>query len=255
MTAPSLSKAQLGRSVQDLDERIVATCNDLMRMRVYTPKMTVDNKNEVARLKRESAQRQDRLTTRIREARHHDLFLYRQACDQVFQEMGIAAPPAIVSSRQAQLLLHVHLMTILDHQTELLRKHKKREVLRLGEELNTLQQEQCMNENKILCDILNLESQIKDLEEKLASCPLRTLDGPPPSPPAKAPKRDVSSSSNRTLETTVSWDNSVSDDDDLYSSAEFVPPLVQSPRSLAAPRRPEGLVALSASGKMAFTPL
>ena len=254
MKETRLSKAALSRSVQDLDERIVATCNDLMRMRVYTPRMAVDNTNERARLKRQCAQRQDLLTSRIREARlATDLPLYRKACDQVFEEMGIVAP-AIVSSRQAQLLLHVHLMTILDNQTELLRKHKKREVRRFAEELNAIQQEQCMNESKILRDILSLESQIKDLEEKLASCPLRTQDCSPSSPcEAKPPKREVSSSSNRTAETTVSSDHSASDDDDVCS-AELVPPLVQSPRSLAAPRRPEGLVALSASGKMALTP-
>lgn len=253
-TAPRLSKAALSRSVQDLDERIVATCNDLMRMRVYTPRMAVDNTNERARLKRECAQRQDLLTARIREARlATDLPLYRKACDQVFEEMGIVAP-AIVSSRQAQLLLHVHLMTILDNQTEMLRKHKKREVMRFGEEVNAIQQEQCMNEGKFLREILILESQIKDLEEKLASCPLRTQDCSPSSPREKHPRREVSSSSTFTLETTVSSDHSVSDDDNLYSP-EFVPPLVQSPpRSLAAPPRPEGLVALSASGKMTLTP-
>ena len=242
-----LSKTALSRSVQVLDEKIVNTCNDLMRMKAYTPKMAVDNTNERARLKRECEQREGLVASRLRGGRHSkDLSMYRSVCDQVFEEMGIAVP-AIVSSRQSQLLLHVHMMTVLDNQTDLLRKHRRREFLRLQEELNTLQQEQCMNESRILRDILNLESQIKELEEKLAGCPLRTeeLKGSRLLPP----KREVSSSSNRTMD-TISSDGSASEDDDVCSG-EFVPPMVQSPR-FSAPSRPQGLVALSPSGNTAL---
>ena len=237
-TPPSVSA--LGCAVQDLDERIVHACNDLMRMQAYTPRKAVDNANERARLKRECEQREGLLETRIRERRQaKNLSLYHEACDQVFAELGIAVP-AVVASRQAQLLLHVHMMTVLNNQTELLSRHKRRERLILDEELNTMQQEQCRNESHMLREIMDLEEQIKDIEEQIANCPLLSSeDLGSRTTLFRTPKREVSSSSNETLETaSLDMSLSVDEDDHIF---DFAAPMVQSPR-LTAPRRPKSLV-------------
>ena len=62
----------------------------------------------------------------------------------------------------------VHLTTMLDIQTELLRRHKRTEAYTLEAELNTIQQDQCVNENRMLRSILDLEAEINDWKEQLA---------------------------------------------------------------------------------------
>ena len=147
-----LSKATLRRSVQELDSKIVAACNDLLRLRSYTPRMVVDNSNERARLKRVCEQREALLKKRLQEAISSKLLCtYQEVCEQSLAEQGRSIPVA-VTSRQVQLLHHIHTMTIFDNQRDLLDKHKSQEYVDLENEVNKIQQEQSMNENRILRD-------------------------------------------------------------------------------------------------------
>ena len=239
------SKATLRRSVQELDSKIVAACNDLLRLRSYTPRMVVDNSNESARLKRVCEQREALLKKRLREAISSKLLCtYREVCEQSLAEQGRSIPVA-VTSRQVQLLHHIHTMTIFDNQRDLLDKHKSQEYVALENEVNKIQQEQSMNENRILRDIIELEDQIANLEKQLNDCQLLTTKSRVPL--LRKTKECVLSS--RTLETTLSDSLSLGDDEYL---TEFVPKLDLSP-TMSAPGRPKGLIKMSSQEKARLT--
>jgi hypothetical protein len=184
-------------SVQELDQAIVIACNDLMRMKAQTPRKIVDNSNDRARMTRECEQKEAVLAGRLRTARlSKDLSKYREVCATVFSEAGLAVP-AMVASRHAQLCLNVHLMTILENQSELLEKHKHIEVIQLEDQMNQIQQERCISENSMLRHIIDLEKQIKELQEPLAKC-----KHPPPKKGSVS--RQKSSDSSRTIDTASS---------------------------------------------------
>lgn len=243
---PSVYKVELGQLVRELDEKIVNACNELMRMKAYTPRRKVDNGNERTRLKRECEQREALIGERVRRVKvSKGGPLYREACDEVFAQMGMSVP-AIVASLQAQLLLYVHLMTILDTQTELLCTHKRLEAHKLEAELNAIQQEQCINENRMLRSVLKLEADMNALKEQLVSCPRRAQSSESSQTPFLRKRQEHSSSSDRTLNTVSSGECSLSLEDDEYNT-EFSPK--QSPKALSAPGRPSNLVKMSSPQK------
>jgi hypothetical protein len=183
-------------SVQELDQAIVLACNDLMRMKAQTPRKIVDNSNDRARMIRECEQKEAVVAGRLRTVRlSKDLSKYREICATVFSEAGLAVP-AVVASRHAQLCLNVHLMTILENQSELLEKHKHIEVIQLEDQMNQIQQERCISENIMLRHIIDLERQIKELQEPLAKCEHPPLE--------LGVSRQKSSDSSRTIDTVSS---------------------------------------------------
>lgn len=205
-----------------------------MLMKAQTAQKIVDHCNERARMKRAAEQKEALLARRLENGRKSkDISTYRGVCDQVFNGMGVKLP-AIVASRQAQLCQNVHLMTIAENQNELMRKHKRTEFVKLEEDLNMLQQEQCMNESSLLRDILKLEQKIKHLEHQLEQCPLLTETADETR--FIFSTRKNTSGSDRTLD-TVSSDVSLDGSDVV----ELVPSIVRSPR-LSAPSRPTSLV-------------
>jgi hypothetical protein len=168
-----------------------------MRMKAQTPRKMVDNSNDRARMTRECEQKETVLAGRLRAARlSKDLSKYQEVCAAVFSEAGLSVP-AIVSSRHAQLCLNVHMLTILDNQSELLEKHKHVEVVQLEDKMNRIQQERCISENIMLRKIMDLERQIKELQEQLEERRNRT-------PKKGCVSRHKSSDSSRTVDTVSS---------------------------------------------------
>eukprot|EP00977_Amphora_coffeiformis_P026602 scaffold28180_cov88-Amphora_coffeaeformis.AAC.1 len=65
----SFCRTTLTHKLQELDENIVNACNDLMRMKAYTPRKKVDNSNTLARLKRECERQELLIADRLRHAK------------------------------------------------------------------------------------------------------------------------------------------------------------------------------------------
>ena len=211
------TRTALNHAVQELDEKIVEACNELMRLKAYTPQQRVRNINEKNRLRKECEQRELQWKERLRKARlSQDSSCHQQVRDHVFADLPF---PAIVASRQAQLLLGIHMMEVLANQTELLQKDKRNEYLQLEDDMNGIQLDQCRNSQQQLQEILALERQIKELGATLASYPQRTAD------PSTSILVDRSKHSTESVE--KSSDDSCSSDE---SSAE-----PSSPLSLSSP--------------------
>lgn len=110
-----------------LDQEIVAACNKLMELKLDSARQRVDSSNEKARLKRELEHTQRDWESSLRSFRMtKDLAAYKEACALVFEEDGIKVPP-LAAARQAQLCLHVHLMTSLENQRDMLENQLKKE--------------------------------------------------------------------------------------------------------------------------------
>lgn len=230
LAPPSSPKTPISRHVQSLDEQIVSACNDLIRLKAQTAQKKVDNCNERALMKRDAERKEIVLAKRLRQVRtSKEISTYRDVCDQVFGQHGVKLP-AIVTSRQAQLCQSVHLITVTDTQTDLMRRHKRTELLKLEEDLNKLQQERCINEHSLLRDILELEQQIQEIECSLEACPPVTEKADH----TVFSKRKNTSESDRTLD-TISLE-----EDARESDKDFIPATVQSPL-MTAPRRPVSL--------------
>jgi hypothetical protein len=151
--SPSLQAPTAGLLVamtDQLDNRIVAVCNELMKQKVLTAKQKVDNRNERASLTRAMQEQIVLLDGRLRTSRHtKDLTEYLAACDRAFNEDGVNIP-AFASLRQAQLCLNIHNMTVLDNQIALLKQQRKQEISILELERNKLIEESTISEVLLL---------------------------------------------------------------------------------------------------------
>jgi hypothetical protein len=170
--SPSLQKPSpglLAAMTDQLDNRIVAACNELMKLKVLTAKQKVDNRNERASLMRAMQEQIVLLDGRLRTSRHaKDLTEYQAACDRAFNEDGVNIP-AFASLRQAQLCLNIHNMTVLDNQIALLKQQRKQEISLLESERNKLIEESATSEVLLLNQVVKLEREIRDLQSKLAA--------------------------------------------------------------------------------------
>jgi hypothetical protein len=207
-------RTTLSQAVQKLDEDIVQAINELMAIQAYKPKIKAQHLNELEKLSRECVQTERRWQDGLRQARmSKDNPLHKQVCKEVFADV---ATPAIVASRQTQLLIRLHTMEVLATQTEMLEKHKRMEYLKLEDELNTVQQLQCLNSQRQLSDILALETEIQTLQAKLEDCPKRTED---PSTSSLARLRKASEETNTTHDTC-----SISDQEEEDASSSLSSP-------------------------------
>lgn len=168
-TTRAMTKASRSSSADQLDNRIVAACNELMKLKVLTSKQKVEHRNERASLLRAMQQHMVRLDGRLRTSRHtNDLTEYQAACDRAFNEDGVNIP-AFASLRQAQLCLNNHNMTVLEHQIAILKQQRKQEISLLESERNKLMEENATSEVLLLNQIVHLEREIRDLQAQIAA--------------------------------------------------------------------------------------
>ena len=150
-----------------IDFQIVAACNELIELQSKTTNDKVDNRNERGRLQREMEQQKRGIDAKLRNMRHtKDLSVYREECSKVFEEAGIPVP-GLAEARQAQLCLHVHLITIYDNQLDLLdRQHQKeRDALQL--EKKRVRERTAEREIQLLNEIVRLQNEVQELQEKM----------------------------------------------------------------------------------------
>ena len=148
-----------------MDLKIVAACNELIGTKSKTLTQRVDHTNERARLRRELDHQKRQLDKRLASLRvTKDLSVYREACTTVFDEAGIRIP-GLAAARQAQLCLHVHILTVLDNQHELLKKQGHRERTALEVQSNRVRDSIATCEIHYLNQMVQLEQQLQELQE------------------------------------------------------------------------------------------
>jgi hypothetical protein len=205
------SNSNITISHDELDNRIVAACNELMKQKALTAKQKVDNRNERARLHRALIEQTLLLDGRLRTSRHtKDLTDYQAACEIAFLNADGVTIPAFASLRQAQLCLNLHNMTVLDNQIAVLKRQRKQETSLLELERNKLPEESATSEVLLLNHVVTLEREIRDLQSHIAGLAAATIslssasnyDGKVnnPSPP-RSVIRMKSSDSNNTVDT------------------------------------------------------
>ena len=151
--------------MDEMDLKIVAACNELIGTKSKTLNQRVDHTNERARLRRELDQQKRQLDKRLASLRlTKDLSVYREACTTVFEEAGIRIP-GLAAARQAQLCLHVHILTVLDNQHELLKKQGHRERAALEVQANRVRDSIATCEIHYLNQMVQLEQQLQELQE------------------------------------------------------------------------------------------
>ncbi|KAL7580938.1 hypothetical protein ACA910_005755 [Epithemia clementina (nom. ined.)] len=169
--------------MEKIDMEIIAACNELIVLKSKTTQQRVDNRNERARLYRELEQRRREVDKRFRSMRlTKDLSVYRDVCTQVFDEAGIAVP-GLAAARQAQLCLHVHVMTVMDNQLDMLALQGQNEILAMEMELNRVREGMGEREIQLLNQIVCLQRQICELKEWIETTTPSTP--PPPRTPKK----------------------------------------------------------------------
>ena len=196
---------------QELDEKIVSACNELVRLKAVLPKQKVENVNIRDTLQRNLEELNGQLDTKLKSYRKNSgrmdvtgMTFYKQACNQVFKEAGIPVA-AFTRGQQAQLCQYIHLMMVGEHQYFQLQKNCEDITAWLEHTIHRLQEEQAEMEILLLNEIVKLEREIQDLKEKFASGKDRKR---------KVPSRSIiSSDSNLTASTWCSESDGESSDE------------------------------------------
>jgi len=198
---------------QELDEKIVSACNELVRLKAAAAKESVENVNIRDTFQRNLEELKGQLETKLQSYRKNKrmdltgMTIYKQACNQVFKEAGIPVT-AFTRGQQAQLCQYIHLMMVGEHQHFQLQKNCEAIRAWLEHTIHRLQEEQTEIEIQMLNQIVNLEQDIQDLKQKCESSKdcKRNM-----------PSRSVSCDSTLTASTWSETDGEMSDKSDENS--------------------------------------
>mmetsp|Transcript_7863 Transcript_7863/g.16391 ORF Transcript_7863/g.16391 Transcript_7863/m.16391 type:complete len:291 (-) Transcript_7863:74-946(-) len=151
-----------------LDETIIAKCNELLQLKQRTVRTRVQRQNERAHTQRALERAKRDLDGRQQQLRFtKDLSRYQQALRDDNDDNGddTKVMPPLAAARQSQLCLHVHVMTVLENQLELLRQQHRDELLRLEQQVKLHREGIAETEVQVLNDMVAVQQEIRDFVE------------------------------------------------------------------------------------------
>mmetsp|Transcript_10007 Transcript_10007/g.27681 ORF Transcript_10007/g.27681 Transcript_10007/m.27681 type:complete len:290 (+) Transcript_10007:429-1298(+) len=150
-----------------LDETIIAKCNELLQLKQRTVRTRVQRQNERAHTQRALERAKRDLDGRQQQLRFtKDLSRYQQALrDDDNDDDDTKVMPPLAAARQSQLCLHVHVMTVLENQLELLRQQHRDELLRLEQQVKLHREGIAETEVQVLNDMVAVQQEIRDFVE------------------------------------------------------------------------------------------